>query len=73
LLSNSLVLEGGFAADIGLCGIVIQILVNLLLALGHGHEISLAVALVNLTGTHNIIDGVLNELVPMSEPASHSW
>ena len=61
--------EGSFSA--GVLGVddVAELLVNHLLALVLGHELSTGVALVDLAGTHNLVLGVLNELVPVSEPA----
>lgn len=65
-------LERGFTTHFHLAGFVVQVLVDLLLASVGCNEVSLAVAFVDLAGTHDVVDGVLNKLVPVSKPAGES-
>jgi len=50
-----------------------QIVVSFLLALFNWHKIAPCVTLVNLTRAHNLVVGIVKELVPMCQPSSDSW
>ena len=62
-------LERGFTTDVSGRDDVLEFLVNFLCAVDHGSKLTTSVALVDLAGTHNLVLGILNELIPMSEPA----
>jgi hypothetical protein len=60
-----LVLQRGLATDVVQLCFVLKVLVDFLLAGGGGDKVTFAVALVNLAGAHDVVDGVFYELVPV--------
>jgi hypothetical protein len=63
-------LKGSITTDIESVGLVVEVLVDELLAIGLSNEVTVAVTLVDLAGTDDLVLGILSELVPVSEPAS---
>ena len=69
LLSSVLSLERGLASDVLVWNDVAELLVDLLSAVNHVHELSALVALVDLARADDLVLWVLDELIPMSQPA----
>jgi len=53
-------------------GFVGELLVNELLSLFHWDKVALRVAFVNLAGTHNLVVGIVDKFVPVSEPSGQT-
>ena len=69
---SSLAFDRGLASNIHVGDLIAQLLINLLSAVNHVHKLSALVALIDLAGTHDLVFGVLNEFVPMGQPAGET-
>jgi len=69
---RSHVLDGGLAPDIKVGNDILKLLVNLLCAIFHADKLAASVTLVDLTGTDDLVLGVLSELVPVGKPSRES-
>ena len=70
--NSSHLLERGLAPDVKVRNGVLKLTVNLLGTFSHRHKLTAGVALVDLAWAHNLVLGVLNELIPMGEPSCES-
>jgi hypothetical protein len=66
------VLESGFSSNIGGCGDIVEVLIDLLLSSSHVLKVTSSGSLVNLLRSHNLVMRVIQELVPVGKPSSES-
>ena len=69
LLSSFLSFKRGLASDVLVWNDVAKLLIDLLSAINHVHELSALVTLVDLARADDLVLWVLDELIPMGQPA----